>query len=542
MPRVGDACTRPTSNDLELELSRCESNGATIILLAGGTKDTVPTSKISDALCYEFGIINTDLAVMKHHPEDYFVYFSHKHHQELAANRGAFKYEGLNIQVRRWRMRTYSEHAEQRYHVRLCLEGIPIHAWTQQVVNKVVSKMCSVHYIEENSLNHSDTRSLNLWAWVNDPSKIAKVDKLTFNLPLAVTPNPAMGRVGLMFRVLIHLDLLEDYSGASHEPGAPTIRPRTRLFTWYPRRVDGEEAWYDRDARQQPHHDRRRDDGDDDQHRRDRRNDRSDRNARSGGWRRGLSYHSTSVSRGFVRERTWSPHHRDNGRRRPVAGKWGACSNGDSEAPKDGDGDSAGALLSVHSKLQKEVIDGDSKSVTQEPSANVSYIFAPAEKLADTQTSSAEGHQEASELQVEVPLSQEMLSDPHVADEDATGEQHTAESDGPNNVLNNTNDKDLVSPADTTPTLAHASKQKASSATPQATQEGKSEQEMLQFYINLFKGPLSDMMINIIALCGLDKDAIGNPLEEIPQDNTIENGGEDLGAAAREAAAQIEAA
>jgi hypothetical protein len=67
-----------------------------------------------------------------------------------------------------------------------------------------------------------DTRTLNLWAWARNPSKIPKVTWLTIVGSNTTTHNvlPA-GRSGLTFRVIVHLNLVEgstsrDGQGCTH--------------------------------------------------------------------------------------------------------------------------------------------------------------------------------------------------------------------------------------------------------------------------------------------------------------------------------------
>ena len=68
-----------------------------------------------------------------------------------------------------------------QYHVRLCLEGIPLHAWNQSIAKRAVARACDMDYVEQLSLDRRDTRALCLWAWTYNPSDIPKVTWLTLS-------------------------------------------------------------------------------------------------------------------------------------------------------------------------------------------------------------------------------------------------------------------------------------------------------------------------------------------------------------------------
>jgi hypothetical protein len=85
-----------------------------------------------------------------------------------------------------------------------------------------------------------DTRTLNLWAWARNPSKIPKVTWFTIvgSNTTARDPLPAR-RSGLTFRVIVHLDLVE---GSTSRDGQGC----TRAYDWRLGVVDGESEPRDR--------------------------------------------------------------------------------------------------------------------------------------------------------------------------------------------------------------------------------------------------------------------------------------------------------
>ena len=239
MPAPGHPTTRPSeisavaaaTQDME-EWERLSS--CTVVLCLCREVDVEPTT-IEKELRVRFGIRRGDVKVTRHRPEDFLAVFEYPHHRDAAVALKCLRLGSLNIRIRPWRVLPYSDHRDLRHHVRLCLEGIPAHAWNASIAKRVVASACDMDYVEPQSLRRDDTRALCMWAWTCNPSDIPKVTWLTIT-GKAVQVHDGIGtphgRRGLTFRVLVHLDILE-------LPPDSHGRSETRDFTWNYGVVDG---------------------------------------------------------------------------------------------------------------------------------------------------------------------------------------------------------------------------------------------------------------------------------------------------------------
>ena len=105
-----------------------------------------------------------DVTVTKHFPEDFFIDFKHRHHHDEAVAQGSFPYRNLDIHTSPWQLVTHGDICGLKYRVRLCLEGIPLHAWNESIAKRAVAKACDLDYVEKSSLDRADTRALCVWA------------------------------------------------------------------------------------------------------------------------------------------------------------------------------------------------------------------------------------------------------------------------------------------------------------------------------------------------------------------------------------------
>ncbi|KAL5227403.1 hypothetical protein ABZP36_015668 [Zizania latifolia] len=76
-------------------------------------------------------------------------------------------------------LQLHARSATLPFHVCLCIEGLPMHAWTEQSVAHIVGRFCAVHYLEDYSWSGNYTQTYDLWTWCQDPERIPKMMWLT---------------------------------------------------------------------------------------------------------------------------------------------------------------------------------------------------------------------------------------------------------------------------------------------------------------------------------------------------------------------------
>lgn len=291
---------------MEKELRRLSTCAVVACLCRDrGDRDDVGPEAIKRAFCTELGILEKDIKVSRHRPEDFLIIFEHQHHHDAALDMGRLPVGRINIRIMPWRILPYSDLIDLRHHVCICLEGIPAHAWNESIAKRAIARTCDIDYVDARTRSRDDTRAFCLWAWMYNPSDIPKVTWLTLTgnmLTVQEGAAPPRGRRGLTFKVLVHLDIVES-------PPDEYGRSSSRKLDWDYGIIDGERGPRERHEPPPPvpRHDRRRDDDDDD----DRRGRRHDKR-RSWGSRLVRSL-SRAPARERERERSESCHGRRNG-------------------------------------------------------------------------------------------------------------------------------------------------------------------------------------------------------------------------------------
>lgn len=179
----------------------------------------------ADDIRSAFYIHRSDIQITKFHPEDFFLTFvNHSDREEVLQEPRLVTRSGRVYHFNPWNERRNAEVVDIRYHARVCIEGIPMHARSEDMAAKLIGCKSSVHYIEEYSRRRNFNRTFDLWIWSLDLSTIPKATQFTITRPDREArateipfpdlepsqPAPTDTKKGLTYPVIIHIDTVQD--------------------------------------------------------------------------------------------------------------------------------------------------------------------------------------------------------------------------------------------------------------------------------------------------------------------------------------------
>jgi hypothetical protein len=197
-----------------------------------------------------FGIRKHELYVYQNRPEPFIVIFSECRARDLVFVAGRLVDGPVELSLHSWDVDQFGTRDRIPYHVRLCIEGIPHHAWCREMAEKVLCDEALIHHVEESSMDRNDQRFFNCWVFTKDPSRIPqtvflsllfyevdpwKHDLVNFSRPRSVKQSH-------VFRVLIHIDAIEDllFYRYLREDLVEDGKVPWKDFAWRPGHADGE--------------------------------------------------------------------------------------------------------------------------------------------------------------------------------------------------------------------------------------------------------------------------------------------------------------
>jgi hypothetical protein len=141
----------------------------------------------------------------------------------MRTERCNFKLDGLDVHFRPWRAVSHAYNADLHFRVHVVVDGLPPFAWRPEVVDQLIGRKCTVQRLDDGFTTMEDTSSFGLWAWTPSPHCIPKVlwctlvNKGAGGLSSKVRveeDRPDQWKRGISFRVLLHVDAVEDFTGA----------------------------------------------------------------------------------------------------------------------------------------------------------------------------------------------------------------------------------------------------------------------------------------------------------------------------------------
>ncbi|XP_024317127.1 uncharacterized protein LOC112271636 [Brachypodium distachyon] len=194
-----DTCVIPFSYDIDRDMRKWETTAA--IAWAINAPRRLDALDVDRAIRAEFRISHADIVVTPHHPKQFLVKFANKAHCDEVLARGRMTARGLTVRIRPYRPLEHAFAAAMAFKVHLCLEKVPAFAWTPRIVERVIGRRCSFDRLDRRSAFMEQTDTLDLWAWMTNPSLIPKVMWVTFmgarlmNAPMK-SSSPTTGRRG----------------------------------------------------------------------------------------------------------------------------------------------------------------------------------------------------------------------------------------------------------------------------------------------------------------------------------------------------------
>ncbi|WVZ78760.1 hypothetical protein U9M48_026416 [Paspalum notatum var. saurae] len=242
-----DVCFVPSSYAINASLREWEDTVA--VTWAMRAPSSTGPKEVEAVLREEFQLRPGKVTVTGHHPEAFLINFQHPHHCDVAVKQGYAKRRGIDVRFIRWRSLSSALGVTLLYRVKLCLDGIPDHAWDPDIVERIISRRCALETIETNLINPDETKTVDLWAWTANPSSIPKKIWLSFTSQardaklssvLVMETPPEHWQSGSKYGVIVHLEEIHDYTVKSRDEQGNITPGIRRLPRWNLGVIDGQ--------------------------------------------------------------------------------------------------------------------------------------------------------------------------------------------------------------------------------------------------------------------------------------------------------------
>ncbi|KAL5207050.1 hypothetical protein ABZP36_031485 [Zizania latifolia] len=181
-----------------------------------------------------------DVEVFAHPGGSFLVYFARSEDRTVALSETRLSLRGLELKLIPWSRRAQASFAKLCFRARLCLEGVPRHAWNSDTMVLLLSDGCLFDKVDDSASSEKESACLCVWVWTQDANRIPKLATLQIaeldehlspprNFPeFDFTETPAQRGPPnvLLYNILIRLDTLLDYD--------PPMSQEEPFFTYSP--------------------------------------------------------------------------------------------------------------------------------------------------------------------------------------------------------------------------------------------------------------------------------------------------------------------
>jgi hypothetical protein len=170
--------------------------------------------------------------------------------------------------IQPWHLEGVNRPASWFFHVKICIERMPLHAWSAEDVKQVLGDVCMFDHMESDTFRRRNTEVFTFYAWMANPDHLPRAKTATFffepagrsspgNGPPPAGTRPPAPPAGVDIPILIHLAQYNkgapqpstpsspDLSGFASSTGSTLDRPFLfiKTFSWTPARGPQRPSW-----------------------------------------------------------------------------------------------------------------------------------------------------------------------------------------------------------------------------------------------------------------------------------------------------------
>jgi hypothetical protein len=132
-----------------------------------------------------------NIAVSPHRPENFLVLFDYPEQRDSTLRAGAVHVGASTFIIQPWHLEGVNRPASWFFHVKICIERMPLHAWSAEDVKQVLGDVCMFDHMESDTFRRRNTEVFTFYAWMANPDDLPRASTATFFSSLLAAPAPA---------------------------------------------------------------------------------------------------------------------------------------------------------------------------------------------------------------------------------------------------------------------------------------------------------------------------------------------------------------
>jgi hypothetical protein len=168
-------CAFKVVESLDMKQDRQCLEAHAIVIIEEGPLSVRSREEVKDIIHLNFNIRKHEFSVVRSRQEPFVAVFQDSHHRDIIFTIGMAVDGPVELGLHPWDVDRFGDNELFPYHAKICVEGIPQHIWSKEVVSKLLGDESIIIHVEEDTARKVDQRSFDCWVVCNDLSRIPQL-------------------------------------------------------------------------------------------------------------------------------------------------------------------------------------------------------------------------------------------------------------------------------------------------------------------------------------------------------------------------------
>jgi hypothetical protein len=82
--------------------------------------------------------------------------------------------------IQPWLLESYTRKVSWCYHAIICIERLPIHAWSEETIKQILGDICIFDHMEESTFQQDKSEIFSFSSWMSNPDLLPRSKTVTF--------------------------------------------------------------------------------------------------------------------------------------------------------------------------------------------------------------------------------------------------------------------------------------------------------------------------------------------------------------------------
>jgi hypothetical protein len=142
------------------------------VITEEGALGVASREDVAEIIRHHFDLLRYEFQVFHSHLEPFLVLVLDRAMRDVVLARGKVSDGPIELRFHPWNVDHNAKRTLIPYHVKLNIEGLPQHAWFQELTEKILGDGAIINHIDQATRRREDQRYFVCWVFCHNPNQI----------------------------------------------------------------------------------------------------------------------------------------------------------------------------------------------------------------------------------------------------------------------------------------------------------------------------------------------------------------------------------